>query len=60
MDHANAVEETAGNVSIARCRELLGEDAEGISDQDIELVRQHAETMAHVLVEVFLQRGITE
>ena len=60
MDHADADEETAGTVSIARYRELLGQDAEGMSDQDIDVVRRHAETMAHVLIEVFLQREISE
>jgi hypothetical protein len=42
-------------MSIARCRELLGDEADTLTDQDIELIRQHAETMAQVVVEMFVQ-----
>jgi hypothetical protein len=38
-------------ISIARCRELLGEDAESMTDQDIEDIRRHAETMACIVVD---------
>lgn len=41
-------------ISIARCRELLGDEAAGLSDEEVDRIRQHAETMAHVLIEVFL------
>ena len=45
----------------ARCRELLGDDAESMTDQDIEDVRRHAETMAGIVVEMFeAQRRISE
>jgi hypothetical protein len=40
-------------ISIARCRELLGEEAESMTDQDIALIRRHAETMAWIVVEMF-------
>jgi hypothetical protein len=40
-------------ISIARCRELLGEDAESMTDQDIEDIRRHAETMASIVVEMY-------
>ena len=60
MDHADADENSRELASIARCRELLGEDAEAMSDRDIDFVRRHAEAMAHVLVELFLKREITE
>ena len=40
-------------ISIARCRELLGEDAESMTDQDIEDIRQHAEMMAWIVVEMY-------
>jgi hypothetical protein len=43
-------------ISIARCRELLGEDAESMTDQDIEDVRRHAETMAGIVVEMFQEQ----
>lgn len=39
-------------ISIARCRELLGEDAESMTDQDVEDIRHHAETMACIVVQM--------
>lgn len=42
-------------ISIGRCRELLGDEAVGLSDEEVDQIRRHAETMAHVLIEVFLQ-----
>ena len=40
-------------ISIARCRELLGEEAESLTDQDVALIRRHAETMACIVVEMY-------
>jgi hypothetical protein len=58
------VEQTAPRpepISIARCRELLGEDAEWMTDQKIEDIRQHAETMAYIVVEMYQeQRRVSE
>lgn len=38
---------------IARCRAMLGPEAEGLSDQDVEHIRRHADTMARLIVEMF-------
>ncbi len=43
-------------ISIARCRELLGEDAKSMTDQDIEEIRRHAETMAGIVVEMYQEQ----
>ena len=40
-------------ISIARCRELLGDEAESMTDQGVELIRRHAETMACIVVEMY-------
>lgn len=48
--------EQAEPISIARCRELLGDEAESMTDQDIEDIRRHAETMAHIVVEMYQER----
>ena len=40
-------------ISIARCRELLGEEAESMTDQEVALIRRHAETMACIVVEIY-------
>ena len=55
MDVLDRADERPEPISIARCRELLGDEAETLSDQDIELIRRHAETMAQVVVEMFVE-----
>ena len=42
-------------ISIARCRELLGHEANRLSDIEIDQIRRHADIMAHVVVEIFLE-----
>ena len=37
------------------CRELLAGEAESLSDEEVQLIRQHAETMAHLLIEIAVQ-----
>ncbi len=43
-------------LSIARCRELLGHDADGLSDEPVADVSDHANAMAHVIVDLFLEQ----
>ena len=43
-------------ISISRCRELLGPEANGLSDVEVDQIRQHADAMAHVVVEIFLEQ----
>ena len=43
-------------ISIARCRELLGSEADDLSDVEVDQMRRHAEVMAHVVVEIFLEQ----
>jgi hypothetical protein len=33
---------------LARCRELLGDEAAGVSDEELDRVRRHADALAHV------------
>lgn len=42
-------------ISINRCRELLGDEAVGLSDEQVDQLRRHAETMAHVVIDAFLE-----
>jgi hypothetical protein len=44
------------DISIARCRELLGQEAESMRDHDVDKLRQHAHTMAWILVEMYEER----
>lgn len=59
MEHARVEDVLSDSTSIARCRELLGGEAEGLSDHEVDLIRQHAAAMAHVIVEVFLEKSAT-
>ena len=56
MDFVDRGDDRPEPISIARCRELLGDEADTLTDQEIELIRQHAETMAQVVVEMFVAR----
>jgi hypothetical protein len=53
MEYVEQAEPRPEPISIARCRELLGEDAESMTDQDVEDIRRHAETMARIVVEMY-------
>ena len=59
MEHARSVDVASDSISITRCRELLGHEAAGLSDQEVDLMRRHADAMAHVLVEIFLDISST-
>jgi hypothetical protein len=50
IDREAGSEET----SLARCRELLGDESGELSDEQLDAIRQHARAMANVLVELFL------
>ena len=44
-------------ISIVPCRELLGDEAETLTDDEVLDVARHAEAMAHVLFALALQDG---
>ena len=43
-------------ISIAHCRELLGEEADSMTDRDVEDIRRHAETMACIVLEMYQEQ----
>jgi hypothetical protein len=51
--HLERQEDGPNAITIARCRELLGDDAVTLSDHEIARIRGHAETMAHLVIEIF-------
>ena len=53
MEFVERAEDIQEPISIARCRKLLGEEAESMTDQEVALIRRHAETMAHIVVEMY-------
>jgi hypothetical protein len=56
MEFVEGVDPTPVSIPLVRCRELLGEEAEGLTDEDVVRIRRHAETMAYVIVEMYLER----
>ena len=55
MDFVDRGDDRPEPISIARCRELLGDEADTLTERDVELIRRHAETMAQVVVEMFVK-----
>ena len=55
MEQINPALLDADQISIDRCRELLGEEAVGLLDEHVHQIRRHAEAMAHVVIEAFLE-----
>ena len=41
--------------TIDRCRELLDDEAIGLSDEEVDRLRQHADVVARVVIELFLE-----
>jgi hypothetical protein len=56
MEHGHDADVGSDALSIARCRELLGDEAEGLSDDEIDKIRRHADAVAHVIVEMFMEQ----
>jgi hypothetical protein len=52
MEFVERAEDIPEPISIARCRELLSEEAESLTDREVALIRRHAETMACIVVEM--------
>jgi len=55
MEQINAADLPADQSSLDRCRELLGDEAVGLSDEQVDRIWQQAEAMAHVVIEMFRQ-----
>jgi hypothetical protein len=54
MDDNIDLEADSEQTSLAQCRELVDDEAAELSDADLDAMRQHAQAMAHILVEIFL------
>jgi hypothetical protein len=52
MEQINALIVDA-EVSLDRCRELLGDEVLGLSDEQVDQIRRYAETMARVVIDAF-------
>lgn len=55
MDVPDRAEQEPEPISVARCRELLGDDADTMSDEEVLAVARHAESLAHLVIDLALQ-----
>ena len=54
MDEIFPAGEANDEISIERCRELLGDDAIDLTDDEVDRIRTCADTVAHAVIEMFL------
>jgi hypothetical protein len=57
MDVPEPAEAIPEPISIARCRELLGGEADALADDEVLEIARHAEAVAHIVIAVALQHG---
>ena len=57
MDVPECADTMPEPISIARCRELLGDEADALVDDEVRDVARHAEAMARMLIALALQDG---
>ena len=55
MDVPDRAEQEPEATVVARCRELLGDDANTLTDDEVLAIARHAETLAHVMIDLALQ-----
>jgi len=55
MEFVERADDRPEPISIARCRELLGEEANSMTDHEVALIRRHAETLAQIVIEMFVE-----
>jgi hypothetical protein len=57
MDVPERAETIPEPISIVRCRELLGDEADALADDEVLEIARHAEAMAHVVIALAQQDG---
>lgn len=55
MDLPDRAEQEPEAGAVARCRELLGDDANTLTDDEVLSVARHAEALAHIMIDLALQ-----
>ena len=50
MDVSECVDAGPETISIQRCRDLLGDEADTLSDDDVRAIVRHADAMARILL----------
>jgi hypothetical protein len=54
MDEILSADGPTDEHSIDRCRQLLGDEAADLGDDEIDRIRRCADTVAHAVIEMFL------
>ena len=57
MDETIPAGETSDKMSIERCRELLGDEAIDLRDDELDRIRCCADTVAQIVIEMFLDEN---
>ena len=57
MDVPERADCTPEPISVACCRDVLGDEADALTDDEVIDIARHAEAMAHVLIAMALQDG---
>ena len=55
MDEILSADVPTDELSIDRCRQLLGDEAANLDDDEIDRIRRCADTLARVVIELFLE-----
>lgn len=56
MEQPKVCEPENDPIPLDLCRQLLATEAEGLSDEEVDLIRRHADALAHVLIEIAVER----
>ncbi len=57
MDEILSADVPTGELSVDRCRELLGDEAADLDDNEIDRIRRCADTLARVVIEMFVNEN---
>lgn len=55
MDEPDRAEQEPEAITVVRCRELLGDDANTLTDDEVLAVAHYAEALAHLMIDLALQ-----
>jgi hypothetical protein len=55
MDVPDRSEQEPEAITVARCRELLGDDANTLTDNEVLAVARHADALAYIMIDLALQ-----
>ncbi len=57
MNVSERVDANPEPMTIQRCRQLLGDEADALTDDDVRDIVRHADALAHILIVLAMQDG---